>query len=160
MGLVAPRHVGSSQTRARTRVPCIGRQILNHCATREAPWTLFFKCNNKNWTFWVPSTHQACARHLGYHLVITIFWDMHYYSPISQRKEVKEPRASWPVKGRASTQTQAWVKTKPRLSHSLYCYHLTLSGRMADSRAKVREVNIIFICKKIVYTTEILFSKY
>ena len=36
-GVVAPRHVGSSQTRARTRVPCIGRQILNHCATREAP---------------------------------------------------------------------------------------------------------------------------
>ena len=35
-GLVAPRHVGSSQTRPRTRVPCIGRQILNHCATREA----------------------------------------------------------------------------------------------------------------------------
>ena len=28
--------VGSSQTRARTRVPCIGRRILNHCATREA----------------------------------------------------------------------------------------------------------------------------
>ena len=36
-GLVAPRHVGSSQTRARTRVPCISRQTLNHCATREAP---------------------------------------------------------------------------------------------------------------------------
>ena len=36
-GPVAPRHVGSSQARARTRVPCIGRQILNHCATREAP---------------------------------------------------------------------------------------------------------------------------
>ena len=36
MGPVAPRHVGSSQTRARTRVPCIGRQILNHCTTREA----------------------------------------------------------------------------------------------------------------------------
>ena len=35
-GLVAPWHVGSSQTRARTHVPCIGRQILNHCATREA----------------------------------------------------------------------------------------------------------------------------
>ena len=33
---VAPRHVGSSQTRARTRVPCIGRQTLNHCATKEA----------------------------------------------------------------------------------------------------------------------------
>ena len=36
-GLVAPRHVGSSQSRARTRIPCIGRQILNPCATREAP---------------------------------------------------------------------------------------------------------------------------
>ncbi|KAJ8785351.1 hypothetical protein J1605_007298 [Eschrichtius robustus] len=36
MGLVAPRHVGSSWTRARTRVPCIGRRILNHCTTREA----------------------------------------------------------------------------------------------------------------------------
>ena len=37
MGLAAPQHVGSSQTRAQTHVPCIGRQILNHCATREAP---------------------------------------------------------------------------------------------------------------------------
>ena len=35
-GLVAPRHVGSSRTRARTHVPCIGNQSLNHCATREA----------------------------------------------------------------------------------------------------------------------------
>ena len=35
-GPAAPRHVGSSQTRARTRVPRIGRQALNHCATREA----------------------------------------------------------------------------------------------------------------------------
>ena len=40
-GLFAPRHVGSSQTRARTRVPCIGRQSLNHCATREAPRSIF-----------------------------------------------------------------------------------------------------------------------
>ena len=35
-GPVAPWHVGSSQTRARTRVPRTGRQTLNHCATREA----------------------------------------------------------------------------------------------------------------------------
>ena len=41
MGLVAPRHVGSSQTRARTCVPCISRQILNHCATRETLKYLF-----------------------------------------------------------------------------------------------------------------------
>ncbi|XP_060164503.1 myotubularin-related protein 9-like isoform X2 [Globicephala melas] len=30
------RHVESSRTGARTRVPCIGRRTLNHCATREA----------------------------------------------------------------------------------------------------------------------------
>ena len=40
-GLVARWHVGSSQTRARTHVPCIGRQILNHCTTREAPGNVF-----------------------------------------------------------------------------------------------------------------------
>ena len=34
--LVALWHVGSSQARARTCVTCIGRQILNHCATRES----------------------------------------------------------------------------------------------------------------------------
>ena len=31
-GPAALRHMGSSQTRARTRVPCTGRQTLNHCA--------------------------------------------------------------------------------------------------------------------------------
>ena len=41
MGLVAPRHVGSSQTRARTRVPRIGRRTPNHCATREATKLIF-----------------------------------------------------------------------------------------------------------------------
>ena len=40
-GPATPQHVGSSRTGARTRVPCIGRRTLNHCATREAP-ELFF----------------------------------------------------------------------------------------------------------------------
>ena len=41
-GLVAPRHVGTSRTRARTHVPCIGKWFLNHCATREAQRLLLF----------------------------------------------------------------------------------------------------------------------
>ena len=41
MGPVPPRHVGSSQTRPRTRFPGIGRQILNHCTTMEAPILIF-----------------------------------------------------------------------------------------------------------------------
>ena len=41
MGLVAPWHVGSSQTKDRTCVSCIGRWILIHCATREVPIILF-----------------------------------------------------------------------------------------------------------------------
>ena len=44
-GTRAWRHVGSSQTRAGTRVPCIGRQILNHCATKEVPKVVFKKPN-------------------------------------------------------------------------------------------------------------------
>ena len=36
VGLVAPRHVGSSQTRDGTGVPCIARQILKLWTTREA----------------------------------------------------------------------------------------------------------------------------
>ena len=45
-GLIAPRHVESSQTRARTRVPCIGRQTLNDCATREAPPQAFWRLDS------------------------------------------------------------------------------------------------------------------
>ena len=53
-GPVAPRHVGSSQTRARTRVPCTGRQTLNHSATREAPqWY-----PSKHWCW-----HSICHSH-------------------------------------------------------------------------------------------------
>ena len=47
-GPVAPRHVGSSQTRAQTRVPCIGRRILNHCATREALKFPFYRPGNRD----------------------------------------------------------------------------------------------------------------
>ena len=36
-GPAAPPHMGSSRTRARTRVPCVGRWTLNHCATRGVP---------------------------------------------------------------------------------------------------------------------------
>ena len=36
-GLVALRHVESSQTRDCTYVPCISGQIFIHCATREVP---------------------------------------------------------------------------------------------------------------------------
>ena len=38
--LAALRHVGSSQTKDQTCVPCIGRQILNHW-TRDVPTYIF-----------------------------------------------------------------------------------------------------------------------
>ena len=43
MGPAAPQHVGSSRTSARTRVPRVGRRILNHCATREVPQAPFLR---------------------------------------------------------------------------------------------------------------------
>ena len=54
-GLVALRHVRSSWTRDRTRVPCIGRQILNHCVTREVPGCYFITLKKENYS----STHPA-----------------------------------------------------------------------------------------------------
>ena len=50
-GLAAPRHLGSSRTRARTRVSCTGRRILNHCATREVPGQSFLKKLYSMWNF-------------------------------------------------------------------------------------------------------------
>ena len=51
MGSVALQHVGSSQTRNQTHVPCTGRQILNHWTTRKVPpsisWPLGFDCKAK-----------------------------------------------------------------------------------------------------------------
>ena len=44
---------GSSQTRARTHVPCIGRQILNHCATREAR-------DSSTFCMWLYFVHSLC----------------------------------------------------------------------------------------------------
>ena len=43
-GLVALQHAGSSPTRDRTHVSCIGRRILHHWATRKAlMWTIYKK---------------------------------------------------------------------------------------------------------------------
>ena len=53
--------MGSSRTKARTCVPCIGRWILNHCATTEAP-KLLFKFNlmlKNNATF----DERTCETH-------------------------------------------------------------------------------------------------
>ena len=60
-GPVTPRHVGSSQTRAQTRVPCISRQTLNHCATREAP---------------VPGFWKGTGHGPGLHQLMTESWTM------------------------------------------------------------------------------------
>ena len=48
MGLVAPQRVGSSQTRDRTHVPCIGREILNYWTTREVPKRILRLIKGKN----------------------------------------------------------------------------------------------------------------
>ena len=45
-GSAALWHVGSSQTRGRIHVSCVGRWVLYHWATREALSILFFKFTN------------------------------------------------------------------------------------------------------------------
>lgn len=43
--LIVPWHVGSSQTKGETHIYCIGKRILHHWSTWEAPYklTLFIK---------------------------------------------------------------------------------------------------------------------
>ena len=50
-GLVALGHVGSSRTRDRTCVSCIGRWTPNHCATREVPFLQFLSKNKRHFSF-------------------------------------------------------------------------------------------------------------
>ena len=50
-GLAALQHVGSSRTRAQTRIPCIGRRILNHGATREAQDPTFLTAKRKHYLY-------------------------------------------------------------------------------------------------------------
>ena len=68
-GPAAPRHAGSSQTRARTRVPCISRQILNHCATREAPHLVFDRIQVLAGCW--PETSVSCHMDLSTELLTT-----------------------------------------------------------------------------------------
>ena len=69
-GLVASRHVGSSQTRARTRVPCIGRQTLNHCATGEA---LIFFYLSGFWFIHVNACISSSFIFIEWHSIIWIY---------------------------------------------------------------------------------------
>ena len=45
-GLVAPQRLGSSQISDRTHVPCISKQILTHCTTREVPYIILGGCGD------------------------------------------------------------------------------------------------------------------
>ena len=48
-GLVAPQHVESSWTRDQTPVPCLGRWILIHCATRKVPYKVILMLSIAIW---------------------------------------------------------------------------------------------------------------
>ena len=70
-GLVAPQHVGSSQTRAGTRVPCTDRQTVNHHATREAPAVLFkqtqqYFCDRRSTTVFNCHNHSPPSDFVGW----------------------------------------------------------------------------------------------
>ena len=80
--LVAPRHVGSSRTRERTRVPCIGRQILNHCTTREVPSVQFLYSSRYSCSSWLSlSLSLSVLEHLPLsYCTILHGFSMHHFS--------------------------------------------------------------------------------
>ena len=71
-GSVAPQHVVSSRTRARTHAPCIGRQILNHCATREALRVCILSKPLKIF-------HHRIGTHIYVYIFIYIYLFIHIY---------------------------------------------------------------------------------
>ncbi|XP_032489216.1 uncharacterized protein LOC116754575 [Phocoena sinus] len=83
-GPAALRHVGSSRTGARTRVPCIGRRTLNHCATTEAP-SPFLVAHLRRCEV------TSASR-------VTLSWSL---SPPTDEGQVGPPTAVWPPCSRA-----------------------------------------------------------
>ena len=66
--------MGSSRTRARTRVPCTGRRILNHCATREAPYIYVF----------LPEYRKTCS--------LSQVLEFQYLAPIGKNRPKKKEK--------------------------------------------------------------------
>ena len=64
-GTRAAQHVDSSRTRDGTRVSCIGRQILYHRATREAPQGVFKSCHESPMGGRAPAERWECASSLS-----------------------------------------------------------------------------------------------
>ena len=69
--------MGSSRSRARTCVPCIGRWILNHCTTREVRSLLMIKTSKKIAgkvaTFHVPVDHLYVFGKMSIQFLCTFF---------------------------------------------------------------------------------------
>ena len=57
-GLAVPPQVGSFQTRNRTRVSCIDRQIVHYWATKEVPLSLFIVID---WVPWEKQRWRDCS---------------------------------------------------------------------------------------------------
>ena len=72
-GLVAPRHVGFSWTRARTCVPCTGRWTLNHCTTREVPMHISWPAVGKIRTLVLQSQERVIRESVGWYLIPVLF---------------------------------------------------------------------------------------
>ena len=93
-GLLAPRHVGSSRTRARTHVPCIGRWILNHCATQGSPWVQDFalegcKCFGTRQRWWLYNTVNVLNTSALFPLKQLIFCYLNFTSTNYLKKNKK-----------------------------------------------------------------------
>ena len=68
-GFAAPWHVESSQSRVWTRVLCIGREMLNHWATREVPVSTFLAVvNSASVDIQVFKYLSICFQHFGIYI--------------------------------------------------------------------------------------------
>ena len=101
MGFAVLRHVGSSWIRDWTYVPCSGRQILYHWATREAPIRAFecVSITNFLWIFLRSIWVNLISESQGQHLVQK-----------TQRKTIKDLCQQGPEMSGNFTNSESWSK--------------------------------------------------
>ena len=125
MGLVAPQHVGSSQTRARTRVPCVGRRILNYCATREAPMRDYccscFHLNTDRAGF---DSRAVEERSFSPFLFWWKIWKLHFQS---EGQESKQGTSSHKISG-ITCKVKIMTAAIRRKVHWCFCWRDVRSG--------------------------------
>ena len=106
--------MGSSQTRDRTCVPCIGRRIPNHCATREVQHPFLKRLSFLCFIAFAPLSKSQLAVFIWIY-----FWDL--YSILLIYLSILSPiPQSWLLQ--LNSKSWSWIASVLQLCSSILCW--------------------------------------